>query len=184
VTEVRILDADRRPFFTPRGLADYLNVDPRTVRRMLARGVIPSYKIEGARRIDAQDVDARESPVKRRNPSGDIVWVARYTNDDGRRVSAGTFALKREAQAAIDQAYDQPTRVDTDRRLRRRRGRHGIPGRRGRTRRTTTASAASSTSRSKAASSRTGRSATSAAATPSSSSRTCSPNRAGRRAAR
>lgn len=54
---VRITREERRPFFTPRGLAEYLNVDPRTVRRMLNRGVIPSYKIEGARRIDAEDVD-------------------------------------------------------------------------------------------------------------------------------
>jgi hypothetical protein len=126
----------------------------------------------------------RESPVKRTNPSGDIVWVARYTNDEGKRVSAGTFALKREAQAAIDEAYDQPTRVDTI-------GAYAADV-------DVTASAGAADerderpphqprpapSRSKAASSRTGRSATSAAATPSSSSRTCSPNKAGRRAAR
>lgn len=27
----------------------------------------------------------REAPVKRRNPSGELVWVARYTGRDGRR---------------------------------------------------------------------------------------------------
>lgn len=27
----------------------------------------------------------REAPVKRRNPSGEIVWVARYTGRDGKR---------------------------------------------------------------------------------------------------
>ena len=27
----------------------------------------------------------RESPIKRRNPSGEIVWVARYTGRDGKR---------------------------------------------------------------------------------------------------
>ncbi len=26
----------------------------------------------------------RESPIKRRNPSGTIVWVARYTGRDGK----------------------------------------------------------------------------------------------------
>jgi len=26
----------------------------------------------------------RESPVKRRNPSGKVVWVARYTGRDGK----------------------------------------------------------------------------------------------------
>lgn len=46
----------------------------------------------------------RESPIRRTNPSGESVWVARYTSRDGRRRSAGTFKLKREAQAAIDAA--------------------------------------------------------------------------------
>ena len=49
--------ASRRPFFTVAGLATYLGLSTRTVRAMLARGVIPSYKFEGARRIDADDVD-------------------------------------------------------------------------------------------------------------------------------
>lgn len=47
----------------------------------------------------------RESPIKRTNPSGAVRWVARYTTADGTRRSAGTFTLKREAQAAIDNAY-------------------------------------------------------------------------------
>ncbi len=47
----------------------------------------------------------RESPLKRVNPSGKVVWVARYTGPDGRRRSAGTFKHKREAQTAIDEAY-------------------------------------------------------------------------------
>jgi integrase len=63
----------------------------------------------------------RESPVKRRNPSGEIVWVARYTGSDGRRRIAkprwnrgkGTFLLKREAQQAIDEAYGISDRPDT-----------------------------------------------------------------------
>ena len=55
----------------------------------------------------------RESPVKRVNPSGEVVWVARYTNEEGKRKSAGTFKLKREAQQAIDDAYERPSVVDT-----------------------------------------------------------------------
>jgi len=63
----------------------------------------------------------RESPVKRRNPSGEIVWMARYTGPDGKRYIAkprwnggkGTFTLKREAQEAIDEAYSLSARPDT-----------------------------------------------------------------------
>jgi integrase len=63
----------------------------------------------------------REAPVKRRNPSGEIVWMARYTGRDGKRHIAkprwnggkGTFALKREAQQAIDEAYGLSDRPDT-----------------------------------------------------------------------
>ena len=55
----------------------------------------------------------RESPIKRTNPGGDIRWVARYTGPDGKRRSAGTFKLKRQAQDAIDAAYDAPVNRDT-----------------------------------------------------------------------
>jgi integrase len=63
----------------------------------------------------------RESPIKRRNPSGEIVWVARYTGSDGKyRIAKprwnrgkGTFLLKREAQQAIDEAYGLTDRPDT-----------------------------------------------------------------------
>ena len=63
----------------------------------------------------------RESPVKRRNPSGEIVWVARYTGRDGKRHIAkptwnrgkGTFERKDEAQQAIDEAYGLSDRPDT-----------------------------------------------------------------------
>ncbi len=50
----------------------------------------------------------RESPIKRVNPSGQTRWVARYTDPDGRRRSAGTFKLQRAAQEAIDAAYETP----------------------------------------------------------------------------
>lgn len=47
-----------------------------------------------------------EQPIKRNNPSGKEVWVARYTGQDGRRRSAGTYRRKHEAQNAIDAAYE------------------------------------------------------------------------------
>ncbi len=63
----------------------------------------------------------RESPLKRRNPSGEIVWVARYTRRDGKRRVAtpvwnggkGTFARKADAQRAIDEAYGLTDKPDT-----------------------------------------------------------------------
>lgn len=59
----------------------------------------------------------REAPLKRRNPSGEIVWVARFTDPRSgkRRVARpawnggkGTFKYKRDAQRAIDEAYELP----------------------------------------------------------------------------
>jgi integrase len=68
-------------------------------------------------------VKHRETPVKRMNPSGRTVWVARYTGPNGRRVSAGTFKRKGPcleknladccAQHAIDAAYQRPAQRDT-----------------------------------------------------------------------
>jgi hypothetical protein len=63
----------------------------------------------------------RESPIKRRNPSGEIVWVARYTGRDGKHRIAkpswnrgkGTFRRKADAQKAIDEAYGLSDRPDT-----------------------------------------------------------------------
>jgi integrase len=55
-----------------------------------------------------------EAPIRRINPSGKVVWVARYTRPDGKRVAAkpswnrgrGTFNLKGDAQRAIVEAYE------------------------------------------------------------------------------
>jgi hypothetical protein len=66
-------------------------------------------------------VRRRESPIKRANPSGEVVWVARYTGRDGRRRIAkptwndgkGTFDRKHEAQRAIDEAYERSDRPDS-----------------------------------------------------------------------
>jgi integrase len=59
--------------------------------------------------------------LKRRNPSGKIVWVARYTGRDGKyRIAKpiwnrgkGTFTKKADAQRAIDEAYGLSDRPDT-----------------------------------------------------------------------
>lgn len=52
-----------------------------------------------------------EAPIKRKNPGGEIVWRARYTDRDGRRRYAGTFKLRREAVEAIAAASGSaPTR--------------------------------------------------------------------------
>jgi excisionase family DNA binding protein len=55
---VRITEIERRAFFTPRTLAQYLALSERTVRSILASGRIPSYRVGGARRIDPADVDS------------------------------------------------------------------------------------------------------------------------------
>jgi integrase len=54
-----------------------------------------------------------ERPRKRTNPSGDVVWVARWTDRAGHRhvgwpgEIAGTYRLRREAQDAIERCYDR-----------------------------------------------------------------------------
>jgi integrase len=63
----------------------------------------------------------RESPIKRRNPSGSVVWVARYTGRDGKHHYAkprwnrgkASFTRKADAQRAIDEAYGLTDRPDT-----------------------------------------------------------------------
>jgi excisionase family DNA binding protein len=57
VNTVRIARQEFRPFFTPKGLAEYLSISERTVREMLSKQRIPSYKVEGQRRIDPADVE-------------------------------------------------------------------------------------------------------------------------------
>jgi integrase len=58
----------------------------------------------------------RERPTRRKNPSGGTVWVARYTNPrTGKRELAkpswndnkATFTRRRDAQRAIDEAYER-----------------------------------------------------------------------------
>ncbi len=55
----------------------------------------------------------RETPVKRVYANGRVRWLARYTDSDGKRCSAGTYDLKKDAQNAIDMAYGRPVKRDT-----------------------------------------------------------------------
>ena len=57
MSTIRIVKPELRPFFTPKGLAEYLSISERTVRDMLSKQRIPSYKVEGQRRIDPADVE-------------------------------------------------------------------------------------------------------------------------------
>jgi len=57
VSTVRVAKQELRPFFTPKALAEYLSISERTVRDMLSKQRIPSYKVEGQRRIDPADVE-------------------------------------------------------------------------------------------------------------------------------
>jgi excisionase family DNA binding protein len=68
VTAVRVAHEELRPFFTPKALAEYLSISERTVREMLSKQRIPSYKVEGQRRIDPADVE--EYLARNRNGTG------------------------------------------------------------------------------------------------------------------
>jgi len=57
VTAVQVAKRELRPFFSPKALAEYLSISERTVRDMLSKERIPSYKVEGQRRIDPTDVE-------------------------------------------------------------------------------------------------------------------------------
>ena len=92
----------------------------RQARLLRARRISPdrpggsdSFLAESSQGKDRR-MTPRQSPLKRRNPSGKVAWVARYRGPDGRRQVAkprwnggkGTFALKSEAQKAIDEALE------------------------------------------------------------------------------
>jgi excisionase family DNA binding protein len=57
VSTIRVAREELRPFFSPKALAEYLSISERTVRDMLSKERIPSYKVEGQRRIDPVDVE-------------------------------------------------------------------------------------------------------------------------------
>ena len=58
MTDLASVKNDLRPFYTTRSLARRLSLSERTVRDLIRRGDIPSYKVAGARRIDPVDVDS------------------------------------------------------------------------------------------------------------------------------
>jgi excisionase family DNA binding protein len=51
-------NAERRPWFTPETLANYLQVSQRMVRKWVQQGRLRSYKLDGCRRFDPADVEA------------------------------------------------------------------------------------------------------------------------------
>jgi excisionase family DNA binding protein len=57
VSDTAASAGELRPFYSTRTLALRLALSERTVREMIRRGEIPSYKVAGARRIDPADVD-------------------------------------------------------------------------------------------------------------------------------
>jgi excisionase family DNA binding protein len=57
--EIKIApESIRRPFYTVRSLVQLLALSERTVREMVRRGVVSSYRVEGARRFAPEDVDS------------------------------------------------------------------------------------------------------------------------------
>ena len=57
MSAIRVAKQELRPFLSPKALAEYLSISERTVRDMLSKQRIPSYKVEGQRRIDPADVE-------------------------------------------------------------------------------------------------------------------------------
>jgi excisionase family DNA binding protein len=51
------IETQRRPWFTPDTLASYLHVSDRMIRKWVAEGRLVSYKLDGCRRFDPEDVD-------------------------------------------------------------------------------------------------------------------------------
>jgi excisionase family DNA binding protein len=51
------ITSERRPWFTPDTLATYLQVSDRMIRKWVAEGRLASYKLDGCRRFDPDDVD-------------------------------------------------------------------------------------------------------------------------------
>lgn len=58
VAEVRVLEREEPPFYTPSSLRRRLSISERHMRNLLRSGEIPSYKIGNCVRIDPEDVDS------------------------------------------------------------------------------------------------------------------------------
>jgi excisionase family DNA binding protein len=52
------IDTNLRPWFTPDTLAAHLHVSDRLIRKWVAEGRLPSYKLGGCRRFSPEDVDS------------------------------------------------------------------------------------------------------------------------------
>jgi excisionase family DNA binding protein len=52
-----LIQTERRSFFTSDALAAYLQVSDRMIRKWVAEGRLRSYKLDGCRRFDPEDVD-------------------------------------------------------------------------------------------------------------------------------
>jgi excisionase family DNA binding protein len=57
MSELRVVAEPERPFYTIRSLAQRLSVTERTIRNILARGELRSYRVCRTVRIDPDDVD-------------------------------------------------------------------------------------------------------------------------------
>ncbi len=57
MTELSIT-TERTAWFTPDSLASYLQVSDRMIRKWVAEGRLPSYKLDGCRRFDPAEVDS------------------------------------------------------------------------------------------------------------------------------
>jgi excisionase family DNA binding protein len=60
------ITTDRRPSFTPDTLAAHLQVSDRLIRKWVAEGRLHSYKLDGWRRFDPDDVDRFVSELRDR----------------------------------------------------------------------------------------------------------------------
>ena len=58
MTAVKISEPVTEPFYTPKTLAQLLQVSERTIRTMLAEQRIASVKVMGQRRVSAEDLAA------------------------------------------------------------------------------------------------------------------------------
>lgn len=57
---------NKRQFVTLDDAAEYLNVSPRTIRRLIASGELPGFRVAGHRRairLDVADLDAIMQPI-------------------------------------------------------------------------------------------------------------------------
>jgi excisionase family DNA binding protein len=62
------VDTERRAWFTPDSLSSYLQVSDRMIRKWVAEGRLTSYKLDGCRRFDPDDVDRFVAELRDERP--------------------------------------------------------------------------------------------------------------------